>query len=464
MRSNWTYRKIIKKLASLKLAIVIIVSLTLLAAIGTFIEAKYDATAAKKIVYESVWMFLVMGMLCISLIAVMLDRWPWKKHHSAFVSAHIGILILITGSVITMFYGVDGSVRVGIGEENSYITIPATDLIVYSSFDGSQFTKIYEKEVDFFRKSPKQNPMEILKKTVNIRITDYQPYVLPQKKIFEDANPRWGAGLRFQVSNDRVNVIEWLVQRNPSSVVSLDFGPAKIHLGAAPPSGRAENEIYLTPEKDKKTNQWKIKYSIYGRDNIDVKKQGYVTEGNSFPTGWMGLEVKILRFYPTAREEWEVKPRETPTPLTTEAVQVEYAGRKQWILLNDTLKLFTADAAYFVSYVNRRIDMGFPIHLREFMVDRYQGTMRAAAYKSHVYIPQLGDAEISMNEPLKHKGLTVYQASFQDGPGGRPVASIFSVNYDPGRWLKYIGSLVMCIGMILLFYFRKKFLGKNSAK
>ncbi len=60
---------------------------------------------------------------------------------------------------------------------------------------------------------------------------------------------------------------------------------------------------------------------------------------------------------------------------------------------------------------------------------------------------------ISMNEPLKYKGLTIYQASFQE-ENGQPVASIFSVNQDPGRWVKYLGSLIMTIGIVLLMWFK----------
>lgn len=168
----------IKKLASIKLAVVIIALIAILTAIGTFVEAKYDATAARKLVYNSVWMFLVMGLLSTSLIAVMVDRWPWKKHHSAFVCAHIGILFILLGSVITLFYGLDGSVRVGIGEENRFVTVAETDLVVYTSFDGTQFTKIFERDVDFFKNSPRENNFVVPGDNVKIQITDYKPYVL----------------------------------------------------------------------------------------------------------------------------------------------------------------------------------------------------------------------------------------------------------------------------------------------
>jgi hypothetical protein len=57
---------------------------------------------------------------------------------------------------------------------------------------------------------------------------------------------------------------------------------------------------------------------------------------------------------------------------------------------------------------------------------------------------------VSMNEPMKYGGFTFYQASYVDAQP-RPTTSIFSVNQDPGRWLKYLGSLLIVLGSIWLF-------------
>ncbi len=64
---------------------------------------------------------------------------------------------------------------------------------------------------------------------------------------------------------------------------------------------------------------------------------------------------------------------------------------------------------------------------------------------------------ISMNEPMKYAGYTFYQASFEkDEKTGEPVASVFSVNRDPGRWIKYFGSIILSVGIVWLFYQRRK--------
>jgi hypothetical protein len=454
---HWLNRSL-KFFASLKLAVVTIISLGTLVAIGTFVEAKYnDSMAAKKTVYDTVWMYIVMGMLAVNLIGVMVDRWPWKQRHTPFVLAHIGILILMAGSIMTMQYGIDGSVRVPIGGSSQYVVIPEkTEVLAYSSFDGDRYTKLAENEVDFFTNRPSaQKPVTIMGYDAKIQITDYKPYVIPSRKVLpaREANGMHGAGLRFQIQNPNVNVVEWMVQRRPRDLVTHDFGPAALHLGAAPEKGQSRNEIYFTPEgKDH------LKYVVFQKDQEKPLNTGVVKEGSVFNPGWkMPMDVRVLRYLPEAEEDWELQDREASTPLTTSAVKVEFNGQNHWMLLNDSVKLFTQDAVYIVTYGNRRLDLGFPIKLNKFEVDRYQGTNRAMAYKSRVEISNLGEREISMNEPLKHHGFTIYQSSFEEGPNGSgPTASIFSVNQDPGRWVKYLGSLIMVIGIVMLFYFKQK--------
>lgn len=457
VRKNW-FRRTLKFLASLKLAVIVIASIGVVTAVGTFVEAKYDATAAKKLVYDSFWMYFVMGILAVNLTAVMVDRWPWKKRHAPFVFAHIGILILLFGSIVTQKFGIDGSVRVGIGESNQYVIVPETDILVYTSFDGDRYTKLNEQEVDFFLHPPTaEKPLVISGFNSEIKFTDYKKYVIPSRKVVapKESNVRRGSALRFQIQNAniKVNVIEWLVQRHLNELSTHDFGPARLHLGPAPAKGQGANEIYFTPD-----GPGGMKYVVFQKDSEKPMKSGSLKEGDVFNPGWkMPIEVRVLRYLPEAVEEWDLQDRAAPTPLTTSAVKFEFNGQEHWMLLNDTVKLFGSEVVYIVSYGNRRLDLGFPIQLKNFVVDRYQGTNRAMAYKSNVLVPDLGEREISMNEPLKFKGFTIYQASFQEDPKTQvPTASIFSVNQDPGRWIKYLGSFIMSLGIVMLFYFKQK--------
>ncbi len=463
--------RIIKALASIKLGVVIIIALGCLTAWGTFVEAQYgDAVAAQKIVYHSVWMFATMIALATSLIAVMIDRWPWTQKHTGFVLAHIGIIVIMLGSLITKYQGLDGSISFGIGEGSKLVSTAETELAVFATLgDGSGFTNIYRKDVDFFLRPPsEQKPYDIEIPNGKIRIIKHHQYAFRDEKVVESDREQAGAGVRFQLQNPRVSLTEWLVQPGPGRDVTKDLGPAQVILttGQAP-QAQGRNAIVLRPGKSSE----ELQYEIHTASNAKNVKKGVVKAGDVVETGWMGLTLRLLKYLPKAQSQITFKPTDAKTDLTMEAIEVEYemtAGpekgkNRQWMGGNSMLRLFSDQASYIVTYGNRRIELPFELQLKDFRVGRYQGTLRAASYESLVQVPNKGEILISMNEPLKHEGFTFYQASFVDDEQGRPIASVLSVNRDPGRWIKYLGSLLIVLGTIHLFYFKRKTGAKNVA-
>jgi cytochrome c biogenesis protein ResB len=55
-----------------------------------------------------------------------------------------------------------------------------------------------------------------------------------------------------------------------------------------------------------------------------------------------------------------------------------------------------------------------------------------------------------MNNPLKTHGYTFYQSSYFLDQAGE-YHSVLSVNRDPGRFVKYQGSLLLVLGLIVHF-------------
>lgn len=455
----------LKLLASLKLAVVVILAIAGMSAWGTFVEAEFDATAAQKLVYHSKVMYAILAVFAINLIAVMVDRWPWQEKHIGFLLAHVGIIILLVGSLVTRYFGLDGSISIDIGQTGKAIVTNETDLILYSSLDGSTFRPIYEKEVDFFLDPPTpEKPHAVDIPAGELKILRYLPYAFREAKFVETAADKGAAAVRFQLQNPNVNVTDWIMQPGPGRDAIKDLGPAQIVLAAGnnPFAAAGRNTILLRAKGDS------LEYEIHSvKDPKNVKK-GTAKAGDSIETGWMGLVLRVLKYMPHAKEEVTFKPNKKPTPMTNAAVEVDYNGEKHWLALNSMLKLFTADAVYILTYMNRRTPLKLykidEIRLVDFKVGRYQGTTRAASYESVVEVPGLGQRLISMNEPLKHNGLTFYQASFDSDESGRPRASVLSVNQDPGRWLKYLGSLLIVLGSIHLFYFKRKVARQAAAK
>jgi hypothetical protein len=246
--------------------------------------------------------------------------------------------------------------------------------------------------------------------------------------------------------------MQWLVQSRNGKTVASEFGPLRMVLGKNEPVAPGANILSLET-----VNENSLKYAIYKKEDSKPVKVGTIKEGDEIDLPWMGFKFKVLRFLNKAHREWEVKEVARPSPMTTSAIMVSYKGQKQWVQLNDIVRFFTPSGAYIVKYGQKRVDIGEELLLKKFSVGRYQGTRRAMAYESVVNVPGLGERLISMNEPLKFNGYTFYQSSFQENPQtGEPIASILSVNKDPGRGIKYLGSLLIVFGIIHLFWFRQR--------
>jgi hypothetical protein len=439
-------------LASLKLAVIVIVALGVISAVGTIYEARYDAAYAQKVVYHSSAMYFVLALLCVNLFNVMIDRLPWKAHHSGFILAHIGIITLILGSLVTRLYGLDGSMAIDVGQSNRYVMLPNTEFSVYSSFGSGSWELLHKEKTDFFARPPNKYSKPFQLGDNKVHIKDYLHYARYEQSIVASDDKKDAPAFRIQLQNANVNMTQWLKRdyKNPSDV--LDLGPARVIAQEVPYVYTTGNAVVLQaiPNSDS------FNYSVYTQSKGGLTKKGKATTGDVIDLGWMGLQMRVLKYMPQAREDIKFTKLERPLgPFVTSALLVEFNGKDYWLALNSNNRIFTNNAVYMISFNNQRYDVGFAITLEKFNVGRYQGTMRAASYASDVQAEGFGPAHISMNNPLKHKGYTFYQASFQEDERGQATASILSVNRDPGRWIKYLGSFLIVLGSVVMFYFKR---------
>ncbi len=500
--------KLFKFLGSLKLAVIVILAMTIYISWGTFVESiTQDAEAAKSKVYQSLGMTIVFIVFAINLSTVLVDRWPWRRKHLSFVFAHLGILTLLLGALVTQKWGIDGTMRIPIGEKSKYVYIPETQLTIWSSFDGDIYTKIFEQDVQFYKDDIKNNPIRVMTDQGELRFTDWYPYGLSSQKVTRSDEPQAGSALQFTLTNAMTSVTQWMIEPRFEQGVSQNFGPAKIYFTKKEqiPKESLANELYLYMDSEVKEELLKnqsldnkdVKVMIKGNVKSESKftkkakafdegakgsqsnlliankvtkkisyvlfstknknpLQGQIEVNETLNTPWMNSEFKILQFLPHAQEILDFEFVDQKSDMTNSVVKLEFNGKSHYLQKNDVIKLFTDKNVYYVSYGQVRLDINTEITLKDFKMDHYPGTNRPATYQSLVTRPDGVDHLISMNEPLKHNGFTFYQASFQPNSEGQVVASILSVNQDPGRWIKYIGSLVISIGVVILFYDRRK--------
>src|SRR3954466_3939081 len=116
-RPSWQRNSLFRFFASLRLAVVLLAVLILAAIAGTLYESTFDAKVARSYIYGAPWFNLWLVLLAANLAGSPLSRWAWKKHHTAFLVTHLGIITLLGGSLIGRLWGIEGTITLFKGEQ-----------------------------------------------------------------------------------------------------------------------------------------------------------------------------------------------------------------------------------------------------------------------------------------------------------------------------------------------------------
>lgn len=240
---------------------------------------------------------------------------------------------------------------------------------------------------------------------------------------------------------------------------NMDMATAK---GAAPALDSMGSRI--VEFKVMASDKTKARITLY-KNNEKVMSQ-ILAVGESLQTPWMGMKIFLGAIQVGSEERIEVTPvnPEKRAQLPPSAVQIS-AGADQtfWLTEGEQKNVQIANKNYIIYFGREIVELPFNVALQKFTKVDYPGTTTAMSFES---LALFGRSEVvrkvSMNEPHKQNGYTIYQASYVMNPG-QPATSIFSVNQDPGRFWKYLGSIILSIGIVILTYMRSNFY-KNRNK
>lgn len=175
---------------------------------------------------------------------------------------------------------------------------------------------------------------------------------------------------------------------------------------------------------------------------------------------WMGIELNRVVFKRNKVPYWNFESNEWPRNNSTKlrsAVSLKYISNN-----SATAPIWLSEAVPYdlgqekrVVLRKKTLDLDLNLQLMEFRMEYNPGTKEPASYESLVRNRTTGEeAIISMNKPLKLGTKTIYQNSYFENQWGT-YSSVLTVNDDPGRWLKYLGSLILIIGVLIQYQFWK---------
>ncbi|MDZ4677074.1 MAG: cytochrome c biogenesis protein ResB [Oligoflexia bacterium] len=436
------------------------ITLAAILAYGTFYEAEHGTAQAQRVIYKSWFMSLELCLLIINLTCAAIDRMPWKKNHVGFVITHSGIITLLLGSFITQQKGLDGSLPLSISETADSFMVPEAEFQVYQSFDGRPFALLLQSPVDFDRKTPEKNDYTF--KLVDddvIKVTRYIAKAVRRIEVKASESKASMPAVLFKLYNERVNVNEWLGLDNQIPPF-YDLGPATVSFikGNEPKPEVGKNQILLV--QDPKTLS--LRYTIYSMRQVKPVASGIVEPGKDYDTGWMNLKFKVEKYFPSAEVDAGFVDAERGNENHTQAIEAQIGNKKSWFELGNPHEIKGAQTKYWVNFTHRKFNLGFQLNLKKFKLATYGGSHLPMSYESTVLVDSKQEIVISMNEPLHNKDFTLYQSSYELNERGEPTVSVFSVNYDPGRRIKYLGSICICLGIMIMFYWKPRWTRKKK--
>ncbi len=283
-RPAWQRNIIFEFFASLKLAVVLLAVIIVAAIAGTFYESSFDAKVARAYVYGAPWFNLWLILLGANLACSALSRWPWRKHHVAFLITHLGIITLLIGSLIGRIWGIEGTITIFKGEPpTNRLVIDERQLRVH---DVDGIVKGYPAEFLHHPPTPK-HPRDLgpLASGAHLRIVDYAP-TIEAKLNPKPLNDGGAPALHFIVSTAMMNqhLDGWLLADDPQNG-TFSMGLANIELKRGMAENLASDGSPGLPtsqsEGNSKDQVTALEESIFAFGKAPEEQIGRVSKGGS---------------------------------------------------------------------------------------------------------------------------------------------------------------------------------------
>ncbi len=295
-RPLWQRNRFFRFFASVKLAVVLLAVLIVGAMAGTIYESSFDAKVARAYIYGAPWFNFWLVLLATNLAVSAFSRWPWKKHHVAFLVTHLGIITLLAGSLVGRIWGIEGTITLFKGEPPTNRLLVDEHQLRVQDVDG--IIKGYPAEFLHHPPSPAHpRDLGVLASGARLSVVDYASAL--DGKLNPRAHKEGGSpALHFTISTAKMgqHLESWLLADDPQHG-TFGMGLANIDLkrGTAPKGG-GDSPNRPDAEADKngnkitnKTEEADLEESIFAFSKAPEEQIGRVQKGGS-----TGAKVKLL--------------------------------------------------------------------------------------------------------------------------------------------------------------------------
>lgn len=445
-------RRVIELLASLRLAVVTMTVLAVVCVAATIHESRFGTPSAQHAFYDTPWFAGLLVLLAANVLLSMVRRWPWKADHAGFVLAHVGILALLAGSLVSGRFGLDGSMALEEdGAPAAEVLLPVRALSVTTGAEARAVVPVPDVAQWW---GEERHPLPGGQALV---VTRREPHVSNHEHLAAADAGRPAIKYHFEGEFGRED--GWLLAEEGHDQAS--FGPVALSLVTAGDAREASERLAIPAGVSRAVfvaGPGGLRYALGSRKAATVR--GVATVGQKIRTPWMDLALVVDEFLPTARLDRHLLPEAPPDDPAARVPAVEArlegggtAGPSEWIAYGTTHRLSGPGGGATVRFGDAAEPLPFAVALLDFDSAKYPGTAMAATYQSRVRIddPERGPSEhlIAMNHPLHYRGYTLFQSSYAEGDR---MTSILAVSRAPGLPLVYSGTGLLTLGIAWMFY------------
>jgi len=289
-----------RRLASLKLAVLLLVVLAGVLSVATFLDAARGPDYAQWYVYHAWWFAALLALLAANILAATLIRFPWGYRRIGFLIAHAGLLVLLAGSIQSFMGGVSGQLSLVEGETaREFLVTDRSQFMVQWQGQGGATGR---PPVAFaFRPGPVDWPEG---KTldfgelggVGLKVLKFYAHAGVAERWVEDERGLGNPALRLALAGpDGQTVRELWLGCGPSGA-EASLGPVRLELHRAPVDSMLED--FLKPPTLADQKQGVLSVHHEGRvERIGVSEH----LGKKVPVGKSKIAVEIVRYLPNGK-------------------------------------------------------------------------------------------------------------------------------------------------------------------
>ena len=190
--------------------------------------------------------------------------------------------------------------------------------------------------------------------------------------------------------------------------------------------------------------------------------------GQAYTLPSLGYTFQVEAYYPRARIEPRIEPRGDEVKSEALHVTVREGAEhgEAWLGNGQPAEVRIGREPLIVDYRPAQLELPVVVKLLDFRKTTYPGTDMPEAFEADVEMtdPQRGVIlmrTIKMNQPLRYRGYSFFQASYVEGP---TETTVLAVRKDPGTPLVYAGFMIVIAGIVSLFVTRRKATAAAAAK